>query len=125
MNLSAIYLGFGGLVTIGFGIAYLLRSKRMARMVEIELPSERARADYRAIYGGAQIGLGIFFIVAASRPSWREAGLAGLGFFVLGFGVARLLSLAMERAGRDVQWIVGAIETVLGLTAFYFLAAGR
>lgn len=123
MNFSAIYLGFGGLVTIGFGVAYLVRSQRMARMVEIELRSARARADYRAIYGGAQIGVGLFFMVAAWRPSWRDAGLAGLGFFVLGFGVARLLSLAIDRAGRDLQWIVGAIETVLGLTAFCFLAA--
>lgn len=123
MNFSAFYLGFGGLVTIGFGIAYLVRSQRMARMVEIELPSARARADYRAIYGGAQIGVGLFFIVAAWRPGWREAGLAGLGFFVLGFGVTRLLSLAIDRAGRDLQWLVGAIETVLGLTAFCLLAA--
>jgi inner membrane protein involved in colicin E2 resistance len=124
MNLAAIYLGFGGLVTVGFGIAYLIRSERMARMVEIVLPSVRARADYRAIYGGAQIGIGLFFLVAAWRTSWRQAGLAGLALFVLGFGVVRLFSLALERAGRDVQWIVGAIETVLGLIAFYFAATG-
>jgi Domain of unknown function (DUF4345) len=121
MNAGAIYLGFGGIVTAGFGIAYLVGSQRMARLVEIALPSARARADYRAIYGGAQIGLGLFFILAAWRPGWRDAGLAGLGLFVLGFGVVRLLSLALDRAGRDVQWIVGAIETLLGLTAFYLL----
>lgn len=123
MNLAAIYLGFGGLITFGFGVAYLIRSDRMARMVGIELRSAPARADYRAIYGGAQVGLGLFFIWAACRSSWRGAGLAALGLFALGFGIARLLSLALDRSGRDVQWIVGAIETTLGLIAFCLAAA--
>jgi uncharacterized protein DUF4345 len=123
MNLSAIYLGFGGIVTLGFGVAYFFRSQTMARMVGIELPSVHARADYRAIYGGSQIGLGLFFIWAACHPGWRGAGLAALGLFALGFGIARLLSLALDRAGRDVQWIVGAIETLLGVIAFWLPAA--
>jgi hypothetical protein len=122
MDLAAIYLGFGGVVTFGFGVAYLVRSERMARMVGIELRSARARADYRAIYGGAQVALGVFFVWAACRPDWRQAGLAALALFTLGFGLARLLSLMMDRAGRDVQWIVGIIETILGLIAFCLMA---
>lgn len=123
MDLAAIYLGFGGVVTFGFGVAYLVRSQRMARMVGIELRSAPARADYRAIYGGAQVGLGVFFMFAAWRPGWRGAGLSALGMFALGFGIARLLSLTLDRAGRNVQWIVGVIETALGVIAFCLAAA--
>ena len=123
MNFAVIYLAFGGLVTFGFGVAYLVRSERMARMVGIELRSPGARADYRAIYGGSQVGLGLFFLCAAYHSSSRGAGLAALALFALGFGVARLLSLALDRAGRNVQWIVGAIETALGLIALVLAAA--
>ena len=123
MNLAAIYLGVGGLITFGLGVAYLIRSERMARMVGIELRSARARADYRAIYGGSQVGLGLFFLWAAYHSRWLGAGLAALALFALGFGVARLLSLALDRAGRNVQWIVGAIETALGLIALVLVAA--
>ena len=123
MNLAAIYLGVGGLITFGFGVAYLIHSERMARMVGIELRSAGARSDYRAIYGGSQVGLGLFFLWATYHASWRSAGLAALALFALGFGVARLLSLALDRAGRNVQWIVGAIETALGLIALVLVAA--
>ena len=112
--LHVVVLIAGAVVTLGFGVAYLVASSRMARMVGIEVPSASARADYRAIYGGAQFALGVFFALAASRPEWREPGLAALALFAAGFGVARLASLGAERAWRDPQWIVGALELLAG-----------
>jgi hypothetical protein len=114
---AVVVLALGAVVTFGFGVAYLAASRRMARMVGIDIPSPGARADYRAIYGGAQVALGVFFALAASRPAWREPGLAALALFAAGFGVARLGSLAVERDRRDPQWIVGALELVAGLVA--------
>lgn len=110
---GACYLALGGVVTFGFGVAYLVRSRQMARFVGIALTSGSARADYRSIYGGAQICIGAFFCVAAWIPAWRTAGLAALSLFAFGFGAARLGSLALDRVGRrDVQWIVGALEVL-------------
>ena len=123
MNMAAAYLSLGGVVTIGFCVAYLVRSRAMARLVQIELPSAPARADYRSIYGGSQIGVGLFFCFAAWQPSWRPSGLAALGLFALGFGVTRLASLAYDRVGRDPQWVVGALEIVAGIFAALLLAA--
>jgi hypothetical protein len=122
MNLLTAYLGLGGVVTIGFGIVYLLRTRDMARLVGIELLSAQARADYRSIYGGAQICIGLFFCLAASRPAWRQAGLAALSLFVLGFGVTRLASLGLERVGRDSQWIVGVLEVAAGAVGALLLS---
>jgi hypothetical protein len=124
-SLAVAVLALGAAVTFGFGVAYVVASRRMARMVGIEIPTPSARADYRAIYGGAQIALGVFFALAAWRPAWREAGLAALALFAAGFGVARLGSLAAERAGRDPQWIVGALEVIAGIVAAAALAAYR
>jgi hypothetical protein len=115
MNLAAPYLALGGLVTIGFGVLYIVRSSAMAHMVGIELPTATARADYRSIYGGSQICIGIFFCLAAWHPSWRGAGLAALSLFALGFGVARLGSLALDRVRRDLQWVIGALEILAGV----------
>jgi hypothetical protein len=114
MTLAATYyLGLGGLVTIGFGVAYLSRSRLMARLVGISLTSASARADYRSIYGGAQICLGLFFCLAARIPTWRIPGLAAFSLFAFGFGATRLGSLALDRVGRrDVQWVVGALEVI-------------
>jgi hypothetical protein len=113
------------LVTLGFGVLYLVRSRLMARMVGMHLPSASARADYRSIYGGAQIAIGIFFCLTAWEPTWRRPGLVGLTLFVLGFGVTRLTSLASERVGRDVQWVVGALEVIAGIVGAVLLICGR
>ena len=103
----AVYLALAGVVTIAFGMVYLLRSRLMARTVGIELRSAGARADYRAIYGGSQIGVGIFFCVVARHSSSHALGLAAVSLFALGFGITRLASLAYDRAGRDPQWVLG------------------
>jgi len=121
--LALLVLAAGAVVTLGFGVAYVVASRRMARMVGIEIPTPGARADYRAIYGGAQIAMGVFFALAAWRPLWRGAGLAALALFATGFGVARLGSLGAERAGRDPQWVVGVLEVIAGLVAAAALVA--
>src|SRR5436309_15351700 len=109
MNISAVYLWLAGITTSGFGMVYLIRSRAMARMVGIEIPSAAARADYRAIYAGGQITIGVFFCLAALKREWREPGVAAVTLVALGFGVTRLVSLGYERAGRDIQWIVGTL----------------
>jgi hypothetical protein len=93
----------------------------MARLVGIELPSAPAGADYRSIYGGAQIGVGMFFCLAASQPGWQAPGLAALALFALGFGVTRLASLAFDRVRHNFQWIVGGLEIVAGVIAALLL----
>ena len=121
MNIAAGYLALGGLVTVGFGVLYRVRSRLMARMVGIDLRPGRARADYRSIYGGSQITIGVFFCLAAWQPSWRAAGLAALSLFALGFGMTRVASLAYDRVGHDAQWVVGALEILAGVIGLLLL----
>lgn len=121
MNLASAYLALGAVTTVGFGVAYAVRAPQMARMVGIDVPSNSARADYRAIYAGSQIGIGLFFAVAAFRPTWVQPALAALALFAGGFGVARLASLVVERAGWQAQWIVGALEILAGGIAAWVL----
>lgn len=124
MSFAAAYLVLGGIGTIGFGIAYAVRTQPMARMVGIEVSSASARADYRAIYAGSQIGVGVFFLLTAWRPLWLQAGLAALALFAGGFGIVRLSSLAAERAHWQFQWIVGVLEIIAGTIAAWLLGRG-
>lgn len=92
-------------------------------MVGIDLTDGHARADYRAIYSGSQIGIGIFFLLAAMNPGWLRPGLVALGLFAGGFGIIRLGSLTADRVGRDFQTLVGALELAAGLLAFWLAAS--
>lgn len=120
--MEVAYLVVGGLITLGFGIVYLIRSARMAAAVGITIPSSSARADYRAIYGGAQVSIAVFLLIAAYQPAWREPGVAALALFAAGFGIARLTSLASEKAPREVQHLVGVLELAAGLAGLAILA---
>jgi hypothetical protein len=84
-------------------------------VVDITLPTASARADFRAIYGGAELGMALFFALAARRPAWVRPGLAALALIVGGFGAVRLGSLALDAvptrgAAAALLWVVGAIE---------------
>jgi hypothetical protein len=122
VTLAVAYLALGGLITLAFGVAYLVRTKWMAAMTGIELPTAGARADYRAIFGGAQVALGLYFVRAATVPSWRAPAIAAIALFALGFGVARMGSLAVDRVRRHPQWWVGALEVLAGLIGLWLLA---
>lgn len=125
MTLAAIYLYVGALITVGFGVAYLVATRQMARMVGIAIESAGARADYRAIYAGSQIAIGVFFAIAAHVQPWRAPGVVALSLYACGFGIARLGSLAADGVKRHPQWIVGALELLAGLVGVWMvLAAG-
>ena len=58
----------------------------------------------RAVYGGLELGLGVFFAAAVTRPAWHRPGLL---LAALAFG-----GLA---AGRLVAWLVVGLPEPLGL----------
>jgi hypothetical protein len=95
-------------------------------VVDIALPTASARADFRAIYGGAELGMALFFALAARRPDWMRPGLAALALIVGGFGAVRLGSLALDAApargaAAPLLWGVGAIELVGALLCAWAL----
>jgi hypothetical protein len=111
---ARLLLVAGAFVSGVFGLLYTVRPEWLAGVVDIALPTASARADFRAIYGGAELGMALFFAVAARRPAWVRPGLAALGLIVGGFGAVRLGSLALDPAPRGdadtLLWAVGAVE---------------
>ena len=76
------------------------------------------RAEYLAVYGGLQVGLGLFFALCAYSPRWHEAGLM--------FGLCVYVPLVLWRAAALLQhWPVGTTTlAVAGLEAFMLVWAG-
>jgi Domain of unknown function (DUF4345) len=125
MDAGTVFLNVAAAVTAGFGVIYLVRSRGMAGLVGIELPSRSARADFRAIYGGAQVGIGLFFAACARHSGWELPGLWAVALFAGGFGLARLGSLVVDRAGWNPQWVVAALELVIGAIAGWLAIRAR
>lgn len=110
MNVPRVVLALTGAAFIGFGVAFTFWPGSMAAMVEIGLPTPTARVDFAATYGGFELGVGTFLLIAVFRPLWTEAGLWAGMLALGGFAAVRLGSLLAGAAA-----VRPAIYVALGL----------
>jgi hypothetical protein len=95
MTIPRAVLALTALGFLGFGAAFALWPVPMAALVDIQLPSSTARADFGATYGGFELGFGGFLLLCLRRPAWVEAGLWAGALALSGFAVVRLLGLLL------------------------------
>ncbi|MCC7132515.1 MAG: DUF4345 family protein [Gemmatimonadales bacterium] len=121
MTFPRVVLGLTGAVFVTLGLGFLVAPEGLLGLMKIQVSPERALLEIRAMYGGLELGLGVFFIVAVFRERWIRAAL-GAQFLVLGgMGSTRLLALLF--AGRSDRLMVAfavaeVIGAVLGIGAF-------
>lgn len=116
---NRIYLLLLGLATLNVAIQGLLDPQAIMDNVQVALGNATARSSVRALYGGVNLALALFWIYAAFK-SQRE----GLRFALLytgGFALGRLVGIAVEGMPGDfaVQWLV--VESVFALLALALL----
>jgi hypothetical protein len=110
------------LAFLGFGIAFLLRPEALLAAVDMTLASPVGAVEARAMYGGLEIAVGLFFL--AHFKGWVPARVAlALGFLTLGFlGIFRLVGTLLLPQGHAVLFILVGMEL---LGALSNLAAWR
>jgi hypothetical protein len=89
-GLARALLVVQALLFLWIGIWTLAAPEDVARLVEIELPSDSARIDFAAFYGGFEVGVGLFLGWCALRRGRLVAGLAAI---LLGSGCTGLSRL--------------------------------
>lgn len=94
--LCVAVLALNGLAFAGFGLAFAVRPDAMMALIDLNIPHEVARTDIRALYGGMELGLGLWLLLAAARPRLWEAGLLSGGLVTLGMVVARGLGMGVD-----------------------------
>src|SRR5262245_46631929 len=98
MKLSRVFLLLVGAVFVAFGIWGLFDPIGVTAMSEVTLGTPAARADGWAVYGGLTTGLGIFLMLAGSRPSLVEAGLWVIALSVGAAAMGRALGVVLHSA---------------------------
>ena len=101
--LSAIVFG-------GFGVTFLLFPLFMASIVGIELPTPSAVIDFRATYGGFEIGLAVFFAICAFRESWIRQGLVAQAASLGGFAFGRIIGLTLDGTPQPIIYYLLVAE---------------
>lgn len=122
MTLGRIVLWLLALVFGVIGLLFVIAPVSWARVVEISLPTAMARTDLRATYGGFALAFGVFLGACALNSPWLRPGLLASALVLLGFGLSRLLGIALEGEGHRLMWAFLVLELVCaGLSLYAFV----
>ena len=120
--LSAVALALGAAGFVGFGLALLVAPGLLA-LVDVAAPTATARSDLRAVYGGLELGVGVFLAACARRPGWHRAGLTAQALAMGGVVVGRAACLVADGAPRAIVLALAAAELAGALLALAGLRA--
>ncbi|MEA2627286.1 MAG: hypothetical protein QOD06_3331 [Candidatus Binatota bacterium] len=109
-----VLLILSAVVYAGLGLASLVAPDAMARAVGIELATPTARVDFRATYGGFEIGTAIFLLACASRDGWMQPGVWAVLLTLAGFGGARAIGILVG-GGADGMMLGALVTEIVGI----------
>ena len=121
MRFARIILALSSVPFIFIGTAFTLFPVPMGDLVGVSLVDATAIADVRAVYGGLQLGCGLFLGLAAFNVAWSRAGLAAQLALYGGLAGARFLSYFVTGLPSSLGLALHAGELVafsLGVVAW-------
>lgn len=83
------------------------------------------RSEYLTVYGGLQLGLGLFFALCALRPEAHRMGLWMGALLYIPIAGFRWFSVARHGPVGTPTLAVGMLETALACAAVFLLALER
>ncbi len=121
MTFPKVVLGISGLIFLLLGVANLLDPAGSMKLIGVNVPAGRGTVEARGIYGGLQLGLGLFMLVATARERWLRPGLSAQIFCFGGLAAGRVLGMLLIRdfgGPAMVKVVIEVTATLIGLIAF-------
>ena len=118
MKWARILLVAVGLAFTPYGVLCLISPQSVANYTGMTLPNPSALTEVAGMYGGLQIGLGLFFFFLASRKNTVPTGLTILmvllgslalgrayGLFAYGFSTYNFMALIFEGVSTSLAFM--------------------
>jgi len=121
VSLPRLSLVVAGLVFLGLGAYLFYAPETIGRLTGATRLTPSLLTELRAMYGGLQIGLGLYFFVAASRGRWVRSALAAQVAAFSGMAVGRVIAMVLAREysrfflGLAAVELLGALLGAAGL----------
>ncbi|MWV11840.1 DUF4345 domain-containing protein [Pseudomonas sp. R-28-1W-6] len=107
---ARIFLAVQALILAGFGLAYLVRPHELANLSGMLLMAPAAITDVRAYYGGLQLGLAAYLLLALARRDLLRPALSLLVLLYASLALTRMAGL----------WLDGGAQQTFNLYAMLF-----
>lgn len=111
MPILRIFQIIGAVATIATGLLAAINPKGIESFTGLTAPGARGITEFRSVFGGAFIGLGLAVLLIGTRDAYRT-----LGAMYLAIAVVRAISMVVDKsAGVPSNIISLVIEIVLGV----------
>ncbi len=103
-----------GVIFVALGVAFLLNAQGAANAMHLRSAGLN-RVSIRAVEGGLQLGLGVFFLVANARERWIRAGLGAVMLTCGGLAFGRMVGMVKEGQFERAQiaFVAGELFAVV------------
>jgi hypothetical protein len=102
-------------------VVSLFSPETIADRVDYILSSLVAFTEFRAFYGGYEIGTGLFLLLCASRSTWSGVGLLAAVLMIGCTALGRIYGLITDGDQAPVLLIVLGLEVVATILSFIAL----
>lgn len=92
-KLAIIIIVLSAVAFCFFGVKWLINPMGMSGPLGIVLSNADAITDAQAVYGGLELGIGMFLLYCAYRQQFRFAGLLAATLTLTGLGFSRLFGI--------------------------------
>lgn len=109
MRFAQVSLLLAALGLVGFGLPLLVRPSLLG-IVGLEFARPAAATEIRAFYGGLELGLAAFFVVASRREDWVRPALFAQVLAFGGIVLARLFGIVVDGSAEPLILAFAALE---------------
>jgi Domain of unknown function (DUF4345) len=109
-KLEQVYLGVNGIAYLVLGAWCAIDPHRTSEMIGFQLDGAKGLAEYFAVYGGLEVGMGTFFLASLLRRDLRSAAIFFGVCLYGGIVLFRGISLALNGPTSGVGWMLYALE---------------
>ncbi len=111
MTLLSILQILGAVATIATGLLAAFNPKGIEGFTGLTAPGARGITEFRSVFGGAFIGLGLAALLIGTPDAYRT-----LGAMYLAIAVLRIISTVIDKSGGVQSNIISlVIEIVFGV----------
>jgi hypothetical protein len=119
MNMNkSLYLKINGVAYIALGLLCAVLPGFSAHLIGLDPIGQKGIAEYVAVYGGLEFGMGMFFLL--SLPAERQYSGLLFGFCVYtGIVIFRVGAMLLNGPTTDFGWVLFSLESFMFLWSIW------
>lgn len=118
---ATLFLAYLALVWVSYGIALLVSPTILTGLTGIEFTTATAMTEARAMYGGAQIAIGVSALLGILCSAWLKQAVWLQIILTAGLGSTRAIGVLLDGSPDTYTWGALGFEfstVILGLLAY-------